>query len=125
MASASLDPELLLAMRCAARAEAERQLREEGRLAAALRERLMSRLRPVIDDLRSSGLLRGAWIFGSYAWGTPTEASDVDLLIESDRDALYIATEVSRAIGLDVHALARDSAPTTLLARISAEGIAL
>jgi predicted nucleotidyltransferase len=118
-----LDPELVQAMRRAVRAEVERQLADEDRRANELRESVMSRLPATLARLRERGLLERAWIFGSYAWGTPTEQSDLDLLIESDRDALEIATLVSAELRIDVHAIDRRRAPQSLVARVDGEGI--
>lgn len=110
-------------MQRAARAEAERQIAEERRAAEGLRATLMPRLRAAVERLRDDGVVRRLWVFGSYAWGLPTESSDLDVLIESDRDALDVASALALQLGLQVHAVDRARAPQSLVDRALADGV--
>ena len=112
-------------MRRAALAEAERQIAEELRIADRLRHALMPPLREAVASLRARGGIGRAWLFGSYAWGKPSEESDVDVLVEGCADVLTVAGEIGSATRLDVHVLERAQAPAELVARVDAEGLPL
>jgi predicted nucleotidyltransferase len=54
------------------------------------------KVRPIIEKFRPEKII----LFGSYAAGNPTPASDVDLLVilNTDRSTLELAAEVSSSI---------------------------
>lgn len=117
-----LDP-LQIAFRDAVRAKIRRDLAAEAATSERLRNDRVPHLREVIAAARAEGLCRGVWLFGSYAWGQPTERSDIDLLVDGDADE--IAWRVSRALDCEVDGWPLTAAPAELVARARSEGIAL
>lgn len=60
-----------------------------------------------VAALRAKGKLSRAWLFGSYAWGQPTAASDLDVMVEGTDDPFALAAEIGAAVKLDVHVVER------------------
>ena len=65
------------------------------------------------------------WLFGSYAWGEPSERSDIDLLVAGCADPDRLASAVGRKTGTDVHIVQLERAPDSLRQRALAEGVTL
>lgn len=104
------------------RAKIERDLASEDAAAEALRAEVLPRLRVAVETARADGLCTSVVLFGSYAWGRPGERSDIDLLVEGAPDPFVLAGRISAEVGLEVHAIARERAPATLVDRAVAEG---
>lgn len=119
------DPALLRAFRAAVRAKFARDLEAEQAAAERLRRRTLADLQVGLADARRQGLCGAAWLFGSYAWGRPTERSDVDLLVAACRDPDLLAVIVGRATGTDVHIVQVEHAPESLRDRVAADGVPL
>lgn len=117
-----MDRELYRAFRRAVRAKIQRDLDREQAAAAARRARVRQALGPALEQARSRGLCASAWLFGSYASGSPGQRSDVDLLLERCEDPESVASIIGRATGTDVHAIALEDAPASLRERVLAEG---
>lgn len=115
-------PELYQAFRRAVRAKIASDLEAEAQAAAKRRERVRAVLGPALEQARSRGLCRAAWLFGSYAWGDPGDRSDVDLLAEACSDPEALASIVGRATGTDVHVVSLEDAPEDLRQRAWADG---
>ena len=111
--------------RRAVRAKIERDLASEDRVAKELRAEVLPRLRQSIEEARRSGLLTDAWLFGSYAWGQPTERSDVDILAADCSDPIAVAVVVGRACDRDVHVIQLERSAPSLRDRTFAEGLRL
>jgi predicted nucleotidyltransferase len=117
--------ELLDDFRRAVDAKIRTDLEREEALAASLRQEVVPAVRRGLREARRQGLCARAWLFGSYAWGKPSERSDVDLLVESSSDRMLVAAVVSEACGRDVHVVALERAPESLRERARAEGLEL
>lgn len=103
------------------RADLEREHRDgEQRKAAVL-----PLVRGTIEQERARSELGRAWLFGSYAWGSPTERSDVDVLVERCDDPMELAAIVGLAIDLEVHVVQLERAPELLVRRAIEEGVPL
>ncbi len=124
-ARAQIDPSLLAAFREAVRAHLAEELEAERRSAEALRARVVPVVREALAGARRVGLCGEVWLFGSYAWGMPSDRSDVDLLAASCPDPEALASVVGRATGTDVHVVPAETAPRTLTDRVEAEGVPL
>ena len=120
-----VDPELLRTARRTALAHAQRQIDAEAAAADDLRTSVLPRLRAAIAEARAERSIGRAWLFGSFAWGLPTDRSDVDLLVESRGDPLGLAGHLGGAVGRDAHVIPLERAPESLVARALAEGIEL
>ncbi len=104
----------------------EADLAREDAVARELRARIAPVLRTAVEAARAAGLLGGrAWLIGSYAWGQPTVASDVDLLVESAADRGALAARISEAVGLDVDVIRVREADPALLPHLQREGMPL
>ena len=88
----------------------------------------------VVEELaRRLGSIKGvrlAYLYGSWAWGRPSPASDVDVAVAVDSPSLipHVAAEVARALGVPeekVSVLDLASAPPSLKLRIMARGVKL
>jgi len=121
----SPDPELLAAFRRTIRLRIERELAIEASAGEQLRAELLPMLRTAVAAARAEGLATHMILFGSFAAGVPNEQSDVDLLVDGCANPLRLSAVVGAAIGREVHAVTRESAPPSLLARVEAEGIPL
>ncbi len=110
------------AFRDAVRAKVEGELERERSSAAARRERVLRALGPALARARNDGLCTSAWLFGSYAWGTPGERSDIDLLVDGCDDPERLASLVGQETGTEVHVVQTSSAPPSLRDRAIAEG---
>lgn len=107
-------------------AVARRRLDEERALADARRARVVPRLRAAVAAARQDGTLDGrAWLIGSYAWGEPTGASDVDLLVERCADPHAASARLEDAVGLPVDVMPVASADPELLPHLTREGTPL
>lgn len=109
-------------LRAAVRAKIARDLARERAESAQRRARVREALPTALAEARRQGLCEGAWLFGSYAWGTPGERSDVDLLVEDCSDPERLASIVARATGTEVHVVDMRDAPEGLRERALAEG---
>ena len=116
----NIDPTLLAAFRATVRAKIERDIEREKAEAEALRGKVVPQVEEAIARARAQGLCRGAWLFGSFAWGQPGDRSDVDLLIDGDVDET--ASLVERACGRMLHAIELDRAPQSLRERVLTHG---
>ena len=118
----SMDP-LLVAFRDAVRRKIRADLDAEAAVSARLRAERIPQIREVVAGARAEGVCTRVWLFGSYAWGAPTEASDVDVLVEGDADE--VAWRLTRSLGCEVDAWRLTDAPASLAARPMSDGIAL
>jgi predicted nucleotidyltransferase len=107
------------------REKIEADIAREGAEAEALRQHMLPRVKAAVDGARSQGLLKRAWLFGSFAWGLPTDRSDVDLLVEGCPDPDALAAIIWRAADRAVHVVERERAPSTLIDRAEKDGIRL
>ena len=123
MASSGTD--LLDAFRTAVRAKIQRDLDAEAERARTLRAEVLPRVEEATASARLQELCSRVWLFGSYAWGQPSERSDVDLLVEACSDPFRFAGLVATACGRDVHAIELERAPEGLRQRVLAEGTLL
>ena len=123
MSDASSPAPELAQFRAAVLAKIRRDLAEEAATSARLREQRLAQLLPLVSAARAEGVCGVVLLFGSYAWGQPTEQSDLDLLVEGDADEL--AWRVSHAIGCEVDAWRVADAPSALALRARSEGISL
>jgi predicted nucleotidyltransferase len=110
-------------VRAAAERAATRELAREQEAAERQRNQALASLRPLIACARQLRLCDRAWLFGSYAWGTPGSESDLDLLVDGDADA--VATLLSEHIRLPLHVMRLDAAPRTLRDRVHRDGLPL
>ena len=117
--------ELFDAFRSSVRDKFAADVEAERAIAEALRRDLIPMVRGEIGRLRAGGHCRRVWLFGSYAWGEPTEASDLDLLVETESDPLFIAAQIGRATRRMVHVVVLREAPASLVERARSGGIAL
>jgi predicted nucleotidyltransferase len=111
--------------RAAVRAQIARQLAHEADEAAALRADVLPKVEAAITEARREGQVGRVWLFGSYAWGQPSQSSDVDLLVEGCLEPFQLAAAVSGACDRDVHVIERAGAPEPLVSRALAQGHAL
>jgi len=88
----------------------------------------------VVEELaRRLGSIKGvrlAYLYGSWAWGRPSPASDVDVAVEVESPSLvpYVAAEVAKALGVPeekVSVLDLTQAPPSLKLRVMARGVRL
>jgi len=114
---------LLHALRQRVDAKIRADLAAEEQAARALREQVLAAVRSAVEEARSEGPCGRVWLFGSFAWGRPGERSDVDLLVESDDEALV--RRVEQASGREVHAIRMAEAPASLRERVLAHGLPL
>jgi predicted nucleotidyltransferase len=103
----------------------EAEVATEERMAEDLRSRVVPAVIDAVSAARAEGLLGNAWLFGSFSWGTPRETSDIDLLIEDAQDPILVAVRIGERVQRPVHALARESAPRSLVQRVLDEGLKL
>jgi predicted nucleotidyltransferase len=97
-------------------------LAREAEQAEALRAALLPLVSESIAKARQQGRCGKAWLFGSFAWGHPTERSDIDLLVADCEDPDVLAAEVWRQVERAVHVVVLDRAPQSLVQRVLAEG---
>jgi uncharacterized protein len=100
------------------RREAERKTRAEARRARA------SEALPALVALLAGGGARRVWLFGSLAWGSAHEGSDIDLAVEGlPAEALWPAQgELLRVAPCSVDLVRIEEAPEALASRIRREG---
>lgn len=118
------DP-LLRAFRQRVRETMARELERERSGAEALRSDVLGKLREAIGAERVRGECAEVWLFGSFAWGTPTDRSDVDLLVKGCKNPDGLAGRLWLACGRPAHVLDFATAPQSLVDRAVAEGLAL
>ena len=87
------------------------------------------RVAAVVDALasalavaRDAGLVGKAWLFGSYAWGSPGERSDVDLLVDGCADTADLAARLGKSVPAELHVVATARASTSLVQRVLSQG---
>src|SRR5437773_1274005 len=117
--------ELLVAFREAVRERIRRDLQQEQRLGEALKEQTLEKLRAAITDARAQGRCRGVWLFGSFAWGHPTDESDIDLCVDRCPDPDALAAFVWARCERPAHVVPFERAPDALRRRALDEGVAL
>jgi predicted nucleotidyltransferase len=122
---AEIDPALLRAFRAAICAKIEREIAREQQTAERLRSEVLPRLRRGVERARDEGLCQGAWLIGSYAWGTPTERSDVDIVLEKAGDLTRIASLVGEEVRCQVHVIPLGAASEELRQRAISSGVPL
>lgn len=111
--------------RDAVRAQLQRDLEAERARARERERRVRPLLARAIEQGRSQGQCTEAWLFGSYAWGMPTERSDLDILAAGCRDPVALAVTLGELTGLDAHVVSLEKCEPSLLARVLAEGLRL
>jgi len=118
--------ELMHAMRARVRRTIEAELTREANAASELRARVVPLVREAVAAARRIGEIEGrAWLVGSYAWGQPTAASDVDVLVEACADRFALMRRIEGATHLDVDVIIAREADAALLPHLIREGIAL
>lgn len=117
--------ELYGAFRRAVIAKIERDLAAEALEVTKIRERTLPLVRQSVEEARAQGLCGDVWLFGSFAWGQPSERSDVDLLLAACRDPDSVAVVVGRCVRRDIHALRVEDAPDSLRERVFHDGVKL
>jgi predicted nucleotidyltransferase len=87
------------------------------------RSRALASLPRLVAALVARGAHR-VWLFGSLAWGTPHEASDIDLAVEGlPRDDLFHAMgELLAVAPVSVDLVRIEEAPPGLVRRVRIEG---
>jgi len=125
MSEPSIDPGLLAAFRRAVRNKIARDLEREEDEARELRAAVMAKLSPALAHARAGGLCEDAWLFGSFAWGTPRDASDIDLLVAGCSDPDALGGRLMMATSRAVHVVPMEQAPASLKERVLAEGTRL
>lgn len=115
----------MAAFRRAAKAKVTRDIERERAQAELCRSEALPLVREAVKRLRSAGRCDRVWLFGSYAWGAPTEASDLDLLVETADDPFALAAEIGVATRRMVHVIPYEAAPPSLIERAVAEGVPL
>jgi len=103
----------------------EADLAREAAQAEALRAAVVPVVAEALGDARREGRCERTWLFGSFAWGQPTERSDVDLLVARCEDPDALAAEVWRKVDRAVHVVTLERAPESLVQRVLAEGLPL
>ena len=121
----AIDPVLLTGFREAVRAKIRRDLEQEEATARTLREQVLPGVRQAIASARASGLCTRVWLFGSFAWGRPSDRSDVDLLVEGCADPDRLGGLVALRCGRDVHVIEWEQAPESLRTRVLEQGTVL
>jgi len=101
------------------------ELEREAVEAEALRRAVLPPVRQALEAARADGWCARAWLFGSFAWGAPTERSDVDLLVASCADPDRLAARLWRACGRPVHVVELEQARAELSERVLADGVSL
>lgn len=107
------------------RAHVARELARERDEAASLTASTLPLIEGAIAQARAAGMCGRAWLFGSFAEGSPGERSDIDLLLEDCPEPFQVAGLVADVCGREVHAVPFESAPESLRARVLATGRAL
>jgi predicted nucleotidyltransferase len=123
MTSRKPDPELLEAFGRAVHRHFEEEIARERAESEARRVMVLPAVRRGVEQARAEGACGRAWLFGSYAWGEPSERSDVDILAQHCADPFRVASIVGRACALDaVHVIDWASAPQSLRDRVVEDG---
>jgi len=121
--SAAFSGELLQAFRRAVRTRIAKELAEDSARSESRRAAVHGALPSALEAARAAGLLAGrAWLFGSYAWGSPGERSDVDLLVEGCPDVLELAVKIGQVLACEIHVVALEQAPQSLRELVLAQG---
>jgi predicted nucleotidyltransferase len=119
-----MEPDLKQAFRRRVLEVIEEDLAREADAAARRRSSVLPQVVRTIARARAEGRVSRAWLFGSFAWGSPGERSDVDVLVESaDPDAL--AADLFQATERPAHVVELERAPTELVERVLRDGTPL
>ncbi len=118
-------PELLAAFHDTVRRRIEADLEQERAEAAAIRAEVMPDIRGAIEDARRRALCGRAWLFGSFAWGQPTDRSDIDVLAEDCTDGIPVAAVLTEHTGRLAHVVPIEDAPPSLRERVLSSGVRL
>jgi predicted nucleotidyltransferase len=100
----------------------EADLAREAEQAEVVRRSVLPRLAEGLISARRAGRCGRAWLFGSFAWGKPSEHSDIDVLAADCADPDELAAELWRHTERAVHVVALETAPETLRRRVLDEG---
>jgi predicted nucleotidyltransferase len=103
-------------------ANIEADLAREDEEAESLRAEVVPLVAESVAAAREAGRCGKAWLFGSFAWGRPTERSDVDLLVTDCKSPDGLAAEVWRRVERPVHVVPLESAAASLVQRVLSEG---
>lgn len=124
--TARSDDDLLRAARERLRQVIEAELERETRQSDMLITRIVPKVRHAVEAARQAGEVEGRlWLIGSYAFGKPTLASDIDLLVEGSVDRDAFLRRLEEAVGLDVDLIALEDADEALLPHLMREGVSL
>lgn len=113
---------MLAAFRQRVQAGIRQQLAREAADSEARRAEVIPLVSAALTRARSEGKCQRAWLFGSFAWGSPQERSDVDVLVESCPDPDSLAGEIWRVADRPVHVIEFEKAPATLIERVLRDG---
>ncbi len=114
--------QLLAAFRHKVRVRLARQVVCEQALSERRRSEAVLALRAAIRSARDPGLRGRVWLFGSFAWGTPAEHSDIDLFVEDQADEQTVAKVVAGYCNRMAHIVTAQNADAALVARIHRHG---
>ena len=113
---------LLIAFRERVLAGIREQLARESASAETRRAEVVPIVFSAIARARSEGRCGRAWLFGSFAWGSPQERSDVDVLVEGCAEPDSLAGEIWRVADRPVHVVEIERAAPSLVERVLSEG---
>jgi predicted nucleotidyltransferase len=74
----------------------EADLAREAEQAESLRAAVLPLVSDSVAAARRQGRCGKAWLFGSFAWGRPTERSDIDLLVADCQDPERLSSNAER-----------------------------
>lgn len=109
-------------LRSVIRARFERDVAEERARGDALHRAVVPRVEAAVAAARADGDCARAWLIGSFAWGSPVNGSDVDLVVEGCAEPFRLASRVTAACGRDVHVIELEAAPKSLRERALLDG---
>ena len=95
-------------------------------------ETIQNKLLDKLPDLREKYAIKKLGIFGSFLHGTQTKKSDLDLLVEFDKDApltlvgfVKLERELTKYLGIRVDLVERDTLKPTIGKQILSEVVEL
>jgi predicted nucleotidyltransferase len=90
-------------------------------------ERIASRLRGAVCQLRAAGAFEAAWLVGSLAWGGFGRRSDVDVVVRGADSSRIgaLAGRLSDAVDASVDLLALEDLPEGFRRRVLSLGVRL
>lgn len=100
-------------------------LRREREAGERVRRDVLGPLGRSVAELCEAGHIGRAWLFGSFAWGTPNEQSDVDVLVEGVQDHDRVSEVLEKACKRMVHLVDFERADESLRRRVLAKGVLL